>query len=152
MRFMLTSTYFQDGGFLLPRDTWDGEDFSPKLHWRHPPQRTQSFVLIMEDPDAPENQRTHWVLYDIPSQRTGLPEGSQGIGVSGQNDFDTVGYYGPSAAEEAGPHRYRFTLYALDVASLELAPGAEREKVECAMQLHVLGETRLHAHYEHPRA
>src|SRR5215469_15190060 len=60
----------------IPRKfTCDGPDASPKLAWSEPPAKTQSFALIMDDPDAPAGTWVHWVLYDLPSETRELAEG-----------------------------------------------------------------------------
>ncbi|PMP73666.1 MAG: YbhB/YbcL family Raf kinase inhibitor-like protein, partial [Roseiflexus castenholzii] len=76
MTFTLVSSSFREGG-AIPRDhTCDGADRSPPLRWEGAPP-TASYVLIMDDPDAPVGTFTHWVLYDIPGDRTELAEGEQ---------------------------------------------------------------------------
>ena len=53
----------------------DQDDISPELSWKSPPERTQSFALIAFDKDSPFGFKfTHWVLYDIPSDKRELPE------------------------------------------------------------------------------
>ncbi len=46
--------------------TCDGVDISPDLKWGNFPPETQSFVVIMDDPDAPLGTLTDWIEYDIP--------------------------------------------------------------------------------------
>jgi len=70
------------------------------------------------------------------------------VGVSGRNDFGRVGYGGPCPPPGDGPHRYFFTLYALDVESLGLSEGASRDQVEQALKDHVVGEAQLMGRYE----
>ncbi|MCS7263118.1 MAG: YbhB/YbcL family Raf kinase inhibitor-like protein, partial [Aquificaceae bacterium] len=76
--FVLQSSAFSNNG-NIPRDhTCDGADTSPPLSWSNAPQGTQSFVVIMEDPDAQQvagRVWTHWVIYDIPANRNSLPQG-----------------------------------------------------------------------------
>ena len=79
---------------------------------------TVKYAIICEDPDAPSGTWTHWVIFNIPSETTGLSEwimereelenGTK----QGLNDFGTVGYRGPCPPD--GTHRYYFTVYALD--------------------------------------
>ncbi len=134
-----------------PRFTCDGEDTSPALSWSDAPQDTQSYVLIVDDPDAPGGVFTHWVAYNIPTGAGSLPEGvekterPQSGGLQGRNDFGDIGYGGP--CPPSGPaHRYQFTLYALD-GLLDLGPGASKEDVLDAVQGHVLAEAQLVGSY-----
>jgi Raf kinase inhibitor-like YbhB/YbcL family protein len=141
--FQLASPAFADGADIPAVYTCDGPNRSPALHWTGAPAGTQSFSLIVDDPDAPIRTFTHWVLFDIPATQDDLPEGFQPgqVGTSGRNDFGRTGYGGP--CPPAGTHRYLFTLYALDVPSLGLKEGASRAEVERAMQGHVLGRGQL---------
>ncbi|MBA7709640.1 hypothetical protein ES703_118562 [subsurface metagenome] len=55
----VTSTAFQDGDKIPDNYTCQGQDISPPLAWSEPPEGTQSFALIMDDPDAPGGVFTH---------------------------------------------------------------------------------------------
>lgn len=114
-------------------------------------------MLICDDPDAPRGTWTHWVLYDLPSDVSGLPEGlptdkairveSGGTGHEarqGKNDFGKPGYGGP--CPPSGTHRYFFRLFALD-STTGLGPGATRQQVERAMEGHVLAQGQLMGRY-----
>ncbi|HXH06460.1 MAG TPA: YbhB/YbcL family Raf kinase inhibitor-like protein [Vicinamibacterales bacterium] len=150
MAFTLTSPAFADGAFIPVRYTCDGENLSPPLQWADPPSGTRSFVLIVDDPDAPAGTFTHWVLFDLPGAERHLPEAppQKTAGRSGRNDFGKQGYGGPCPPRGHGPHRYFFRLSALDVDSLKLAAGARRSEVEAAMKGHVLGAAQLMGRYE----
>lgn len=148
--FVLLSPAFEEGGTIPARYTCDGEDVSPELRWEGAPAETRSFALIMDDPDAPGGTFTHWVLFDIPANRTSLPEGVRPdeVGVSGRNSFGRTGYGGPCPPPGHGPHRYFFTLYALDIETLGLSAGAPRAEVEASMQGHVIGQASYMGRYE----
>src|SRR5438093_9758562 len=121
MTFTLTSPSFAEGEAIPVKHTCDGENKAPALRWEGAPA-AKSFVLIVDDPDAPGGTFTHWVLFDIPGAQRELPEGPAGVpGVGGANDFGKNGYGGPCPPRGA-PHRYYFTLSALDVPMLNLPP------------------------------
>jgi Raf kinase inhibitor-like YbhB/YbcL family protein len=147
MTFTLTSTAFAEGQTIPARYTCDGADVSPLLRWDGAPA-AQSFALIADDPDAPGGTFTHWVLFDIPAAQRELPEGQAtgALGVAGRNDFGKAGYGGPCPPRGA-PHRYIFTLSALDVATLNLPANASRSDVEAAMRGHILGQAQLMGRY-----
>lgn len=127
MAFELESEAFRNGGTIPERYTGTGENISPPLRWHGAPPGTQSFVLIMDDPDAPRGTFTHWLLWDLPAGINALPadvhRGGR-LGVAGRNDFGKLGYGGPLPPIGHGPHRYYFRLYALDVPELGLPEGA----------------------------
>ena len=145
----ISSVAFAQNGMIPAKYTCDGVNISPPLAWNGAPKAAKAFALIVNDPDAPSGDFTHWVLYDVPASANNLPESvpnedrAQG-GVQGMNDFGKVGYGGP--CPPSGTHRYQFTLYALD-APLGLAPRASRTQVEAAMHGHVLAQTQLTGKY-----
>ena len=151
MAFSISSPSFQNGKDIPKKFTCDAEDVSPALSWSDPPQGSKSFALIADDPDAPRGTWTHWVLFDLPSATTGLPEGAPKVGEltgggrQGRNDFPKIGYGGP-CPPPGKPHRYFFKLYALD-STLNLKAGASKQEVEQAMQNHILGKTELMGKY-----
>ncbi len=152
MNFSLSTKAFSAGGDIPAKYTCQGEDVSPALSWSEAPKHTQSFALLVTDPDAPSGDFTHWVLYDLPPVARQLPEavaaseqlpdGSR----QGVNGFRRTGYGGP--CPPAGKaHRYYFRLYALD-KKLDLAPGATRDALESAMKGHVLAQAELMGRYQ----
>lgn len=147
----LTSSAYSEGGNIPARYTGAGEDISPPLSWSDVPEGTESFVVIMDDPDAPMGTWVHWVIYDIPKSVTALDEGVPAKDVlpdgakQGVNDFRRIGYGGPYPPP--GPaHRYVTTLYALDGVP-NLGPGLDKASVLEAIEGHVLGTARLTGTY-----
>jgi Raf kinase inhibitor-like YbhB/YbcL family protein len=151
MALTVSSSAFQEGSEIPARYTCEGQDVSPALTWKEPPAGTQSFALIMDDPDAPGGVFTHWVLFNLPADSRGLseavptqpqlPDGS----LQGKNDFGRSGYGGP-CPPSGRPHRYQFTLYALD-QTLDLKVSASKKQVIDAMQGHILAQGRLTGTY-----
>lgn len=148
MAFTLTTSAFTEGGTIPAKFTCEGANVSPELSWSDAPASTRSYVLIVDDPDAPVGTFTHWVLFDIPADRASLAEGTGTVGVTGKNDFGRAGYGGPCPPRGHGPHRYYFTLYALDSATLKLKSGAGRREVETALRGHILAQAQYLGLYE----
>jgi Raf kinase inhibitor-like YbhB/YbcL family protein len=151
MSFELTSSAFSAGEAIPKKFTCDGPDVSPKLSWNYPPAKTQSFALIMDDPDAPVGTWVHWVLYDVPAEEKEVPEGvlkqeqlASGAR-QGRNDFGKIGYGGP-CPPPGKPHRYFFKLYGLDT-KLNLKSGATKAELERAMKGHILAQADLIGRY-----
>jgi hypothetical protein len=151
MSLAVTTTAFSPGGAIPKSYTCEGADASPDLSWSGAPVGVQSFALIADDPDAPVGTWTHWLIWNIPAQSTGLPKGvpkdeTLRDGTSqGRNDFRRVGYGGP-CPPPGKPHRYFFKVYALD-AKLDLRAGANRNELERAMKGHVLAQGELMGKY-----
>jgi len=150
MPFQLFSTAFAEGGWIPELHSCRGADISPPLEWKGEPEGTRSFVLIVDDPDAPAGTWNHWLLYDIPATIHNLPQASKPgkVGVSGQNDFGERGYSGPRPPKRHGPHRYFFKLLALGIDSVGLAAGVTREQLDQALDGKVLAEARYEGRFE----
>jgi len=108
-----------------------GQNVSPALSWSHAPAGTQSFALLVHDPDAPTGSGWwHWLVYDIPATVTSLPAGAGDpktkllppSALQGRTDFGTYAYGGP-CPPPGKLHHYHFRLYALKVPKLAEVPG-----------------------------
>jgi Raf kinase inhibitor-like YbhB/YbcL family protein len=132
------SDSFVDGGLIPKKYTGEGSEISPQLSWDDV-DGVKSWVLIADDPDAPEETYVHWVIFDLPRHKTSLQEGisgdkeSLGGGIEGVNSSGGPGYIGPYPP--SGTHRYYFKVYGLD-APLGLAEGATKEQVLAEMVKH----------------
>ena len=151
MTLEITSPAFPQAGSIPAAFSCEGRDISPALTWSEPPAGTQSFALIMDDPDAPVGTWVHWVIFNIPASARGLAEGiptdpQLGDGsIQGRTSAGTAGYHGP--CPPSGTHRYFFKLYALD-AELTLKAQATKDDLVRAMERHTLGEGRLMGTYK----
>ena len=155
MALTLKSSAFTHNGAIPRRYTCQGEDVSVPLAWSGAPPATKSFVLIVDDPDAPDPKAprmtwVHWVLYDLPptalALREGIKTGELPKGtLEGLNDWKRTGYGGP--CPPIGRHRYFHKLYALDT----LLPAVEsptKTDLEQAMKGHVLEKAELIGTYQ----
>ena len=148
----VSSPAFQEGDRIPAKYTCEGQDVSPLLAWSEPPVGTQSFALIVDDPDAPGGVFTHWVLFNIPSDSRELPEAVPtraqlpSGALQGENDFGKIGYGGP-CPPPGRPHRYQFALYALDQL-LDLKAGVSKKQLLDAMRGHILAQGQLTGTYE----
>ncbi|MFQ5737260.1 MAG: YbhB/YbcL family Raf kinase inhibitor-like protein [Thermodesulfobacteriota bacterium] len=154
MGFRIESPDFTEGGSIPERFSCDGEDISPQLAWDGAPEGTKSFVLTIEDPDAPMGTFVHWVVYDLPPSAHGLERGigSGPIGLDGtkggRTGFGHERYGGPCPPRGHGRHRYFFTIRALDIPGLGLPDGAGKGLIEKAVKGHVLAEASIMGVYE----
>ena len=142
----LRSDAFSDGESIPTKYTCEGEDVSPPLAWSGVPEDTVSLALICDDPDAPSGTFTHWVAWAIDPGAGGLAEG-EGAPREGSNGFGNDGYGGPCPPPGHGTHRYFFRLYALD-AEPSLEEGADKERLERAIETQKLAEAELVGTYE----
>ncbi|MCJ7571085.1 MAG: YbhB/YbcL family Raf kinase inhibitor-like protein [Candidatus Thermoplasmatota archaeon] len=108
----LSSPAFEDNKMIPSEYTCDGADISPPLSFSNIPENTKSLALIMDDPDAPIKTWVHWLIWNIPVNKTGLSKGENITYPQGKNDFGYLDYGRP--CPPYGTHRYFFKLYALD--------------------------------------
>ena len=143
------------GGPYPANYTADGRDISPPVSWTQGPPGTRSYVLVMQDPDAPAPEAAvHWLLYNIPAATTALPRylrneatPSKPLGAAqGPNFHGSLGYSGPRPPPGGPPHHYHLQVFALD-RPLRAPPGAALPVVERAMAGHVIARGDLAATY-----
>ena len=149
---MTLSGPWADGGSVPSRYTQAGGEISPALAWSQVPEGVTHFVLVVHDVDAlvgaTEDDLLHWLVWNIPGDATGLPEGvPQGpTRADGSRQISATGpdYRGPGAPASGPPHHYVFELYALDapvnVAATGMSPAETRAAVMAAMIGHIRGK------------
>jgi len=152
---------FEKDGPIPVQYVADGDNASPAIEWASAPQGTKSFVLVADDPDAAKPKPfTHWLAYDIPAATTKLREGIPGTPIlqepkemkQGANSMGSIGYTGPKPPVGDPAHHYHFQVFALDIETLGLEPGAKRDAVLKAMEGHVLGEGQIVGTFERKMA
>ena len=146
VKIEITSSAFRNGEAIPVDYSCNGKGISPSLTWTEPPAGTQSFALIMDDPNAPGGTWVHWVLYNIPASSRGLSEGlpadanlSDGS-VQGKTSAGSTGYHGP--CPPSGTHHYFFKLYALDTA-IPSSTNVDKKALLTAMDGHMLAGIQL---------
>jgi Raf kinase inhibitor-like YbhB/YbcL family protein len=152
-RLLVTSDAFGSGQSLDDKYTQNGEDVSPPLAWSKGPPGTQSYVVLTEDAGVDRHEPiSHWVVYDIPSTMTRLPQNVpteaklETGAMQGRNVRKAAGFIGPKPP--AGQtHPYHFEVFALNTR-LNLDPAkADRDAVVDAMKGHVLAAGELITNY-----
>ncbi len=146
----VTSKSIPADGSIPVDATCDGVDRSPELSWSAPPEGTKTLAVIVDDPDAPSGDFTHWLVFDIRPDVLSLPEGADPADVGatvGINSFHRPGYSGPCPPHGEW-HRYVFHVLALDT-TLEPRLGADRASLASAMSGHLLAEGALAGTFGH---
>lgn len=149
----VTSPALEAGEQVPTAFTCDGADRSPPLEIGDVPEDAGALAVVVDDPDAPGGTFTHWLLWNLPPDRTSIPENvpaepvvdSLGGARQGANDFGDTGYGGP-CPPSGEVHTYRFTASALD-GPLEVDPGASPDTVLPAIEDSRIGVGRLRAEY-----
>ncbi|MFW6200212.1 MAG: YbhB/YbcL family Raf kinase inhibitor-like protein [Gemmatimonadota bacterium] len=161
----LRSSAFDDGEEIPERNSAYGENVSPELSWSGIPDEAETLALVVRDPDAPSpSPFVHWVVYNIPADADGLPEGLPpnpvirspreiAGSIQGPTDAKRPGYFGPRPPAGHGTHHYIFTLYAVDAGSDELGleQGMHEGTLMDAVEDRILAEGELTGLYEKER-
>ncbi|MDZ7316042.1 MAG: YbhB/YbcL family Raf kinase inhibitor-like protein [candidate division KSB1 bacterium] len=155
MSLTITSSAFAHMGEIPSLYTCEGKDISPPLSWSGVPSGAKSLALIVDDPDAPDPAAprmtfVHWVLYNLPPNSNGLPEGVKSNELphgtlEGTSDYRRTGWGGP--CPPIGRHRYFFKLYALDTVLPDLKKPTKAELLK-AMEGHILAQAELIGTYQ----
>jgi len=148
----LTSPDFSAKGEIPTVHTCEGPDRAPGLAWTDAPAASKSFVLIVDDPDAPDPAApkmtwVHWVAFNLPASARAVAAGGTvpAGALDGLNDWKRTGWRGP--CPPIGRHRYFFKLYALDTMLPDLKRPTKAQ-VEKAMHGHVLAQAELVGTYQ----
>ncbi len=147
----VTSPAFAANAAIPTEHTCEGADTAPALAWTGAPAATQTFAVVVDDPDAPDPAApkqtwVHWVVTDLPAMTTGLPAGGAlpAGAVAGKNDFGKTTWGGP--CPPVGRHRYFFKVYALDIAIGK--PDITKRDLMTTMTGHVLAKGELIGTYQ----
>jgi Raf kinase inhibitor-like YbhB/YbcL family protein len=138
-----------------------GGNQSPALHWSGAPADTKSFVVTLFDKDERSTPSGwwHWEVYDLPKDTKSLPMNAGAVDSSslpkgaleGRTDLGEDAYHGPCPAAGDPPHRYVFTVYALNVEKLPVPKGSSGGMVTSIVSEHVISKAVFTAHYGRPK-
>ncbi|MDO9586492.1 MAG: YbhB/YbcL family Raf kinase inhibitor-like protein [Brevundimonas sp.] len=154
MAFTVTSKGFADGGPLPDAQVQAKGNRSPQLSWSGAPEGTKSFAVTCYDPDAPTGSGFwHWTVANIPADVTELVEGASSDGlppgsVEGRTDFGEPGFGGAAPPPGHGPHRYIFTVFAVDTERLDVTPENSGAVFGFNLHFHTLAKTSITGVYE----
>jgi Raf kinase inhibitor-like YbhB/YbcL family protein len=154
MTFVVTSTGIPDGGVLPDAQVQARGNRSPHLRWSGAPAGTKSYAVTCYDPDAPTGSGFwHWTVANIPAGVTELAEGASPAGlpegaVEGRTDFGEPGYGGAAPPPGHGPHRYIFTVFAVDTERLNVSPENSGAVFGFNLHFHTLARATVTGMYE----
>ncbi len=154
MTFTVTSTSFTDGSALPDAQVYAEGNRSPQLSWSGAPEGTRSFAITCFDPDAPTGSGFwHWTVANIPADVTALDEGASSAGlpkgaVEGRTDFGPPGFGGAAPPQGHGPHRYIFTVFAVDAERLDVTPDNSGAIFGFNLHFHTLARASITGIYE----
>jgi Raf kinase inhibitor-like YbhB/YbcL family protein len=134
-----------------------GKDISPPVTWSDAPPGVLSYVVIMQDADAPGGPATHWIAYNIPGTAQGLSRGMRNRSeptspagtMQGINYAGGVGYIGPKPPSGDKPHHYHIQVFALD-RTIKVKPKSDLDQVLMGMDGRVLAEGEVVAVFAAP--
>lgn len=133
-----------------------GANHSPALGWRNTPAGTKSFALTVYDPDAATGSGWwHWVVINIPPTITRLPEAAGNPNlrllpsevVQVATDFGQPGFGGACPPVGDKPHKYIFTVFALNTEKIELPKHATAALAGFMINAHLIDKVSVTAIY-----
>jgi Raf kinase inhibitor-like YbhB/YbcL family protein len=144
--FTIRAASLTPGSVLPDVYTCKGASESPEVAWDGIPPGTKSLALILDDPDAPDGRFTHWLVFNIPPDSSGLTRAQPNAKVlangaqQGETSAGSRGYY-PPCPPIGTTHRYVFRLYAVDMDITQ--PTADRESIDWALTGHTIAKTEF---------
>ena len=144
--FIIRAASLTPGSVLPDVYTCKGASESPEVAWDGIPPGTKSLALILDDPDAPDGRFTHWLVFNIPPDSSGLTRAQPNAKVlangaqQGETSTGSRGYY-PPCPPIGTTHRYVFRLYAVDMDITQ--PTADRESIDWALTGHTIAQTEF---------
>ncbi len=130
-----------------------GKNISPQLSWDNAPKGTKSFAITMYDPDAPTGSGWwHWVVFNIDNSVDNIKAGAStksmpAAAIEISNSFSIKGYGGACPPAGAKPHRYVFTVYALDIKKINQSADARAELIGFFLNSHAIAKASIMAYY-----
>lgn len=156
----VTSSSFEHNQPIPLRNSAYGDNLSPALSWSGAPEGTSSFALVLADESVPmPGGFVHWVIYNIPGNAMGLPEGipsaaatvTEPAGIAGtlqgRMGMNNPGYFGPRPPAGNPPHNYVFTVYAIG-PDIDFAEGLNRNELMQAIEGHIVGQGSITGTYQ----
>ena len=143
----ITSPAFAQNSQIPQKYTCKGENISPPLNITGVPEGAKSLVLILHDPDAPNGDFTHWLVWNIPSNTATINENSAPSGaIEGTNGAGKTGYMGP--CPPSGTHHYLFEIYALDY-EIQAPNTTDQPSLRNMLEGHLLSKDTLTGLFGH---
>ena len=157
MTFSVTSNDLTDGGTLPDAQVYAKGNVSPHLKWSGAPEGTKSFAITCYDPDAPTGSGFwHWTVANIPADVTELEAGAGAVdgaklpsgAIQGRTDFGQPGFGGAAPPAGHGPHRYIFTVFAVDTDRLDVVADNSGAVFGFNLHFHTLAKASITGIYE----
>lgn len=144
--FAVSSSAIGKDGMIPTEFTCDGQSASPPIQWKDAPEGTKSFALSLWH-TAPDQEKSYWLVYNIPPTVDHLDKNDKKTGTVGLNDKKKAAY-DPMCSKGPGVKKYHITIYALS-SEVKLAKGSDnRANLLKAIKGITLAEKTLDFQYE----
>ena len=137
----IESDIFINNGKIPVEYTCDGNGIQPPLKISDVPAEAKSLAFIVDDPDAPNGDFVHWIIWNIDPktliiENNNVPTGA----VEGYTSLNKSGFIPP--CPPSGIHHYNFKLYALDTI-LSIPKSSNKVNLIRAMNKHIINNVTL---------
>lgn len=142
----VTSSSVDATGNIAVECTCDGASASPSVRWQGAPEGTKFYAMSLWH-TAPDQEKSYWLVYNIPASVTELPKNARNIGITGLNDRREA-TYDPMCSKGPGLKKYHITVYALSEEPKVAAGKVTRASLREAIKNITLAEGTLDFQYE----
>ena len=143
---VISSSAIGRDGRISAEFTCDGQSASPPIEWKGAPSGTKSFAISLWH-TAPDQEKSYWLVYNIPATVDHLDKNDKTTGTVGLNDKKKASY-DPMCSKGPGAKTYHITVYALS-SEVKLTKGSDnRAALLKAIKDITLAETTLDFVYE----
>ncbi|MFO1004943.1 MAG: YHYH protein [Planctomycetaceae bacterium] len=142
----VSSSSVDDDGMLSIDCTCDGKRQSPAVEWQDAPEGTNAFAVSLWH-NAPDQEKSYWLVYNIPVDTTSIAQNAKPDGTVGLNDRRRA-EFDPMCSKGPGIKTYHITVFALS-QKVDLRPDqASRSDLLEVIQGKILAEGTLDFQYE----
>lgn len=137
----IESDIFVNNGKIPVEYTCDGNGIQIPLKISDVPTEAKSLAFIVDDPDAPNGDFVHWIIWNIDPkiliiENSNIPN----CAIEGYTSLNKSGWVAP--CPPSGIHHYNFKLYALDTI-LSISKFSNKTDLVRAMDKHIINNATL---------
>jgi len=136
----IESDVFVNNGKIPVRYTCNGEGMQIPIKISDVPKDAKSLALIVDDPDAPNGDFVHWVVWNIDPKTLVIENNNISGATEGYTSLGKPGWVAP--CPPSGIHHYNLKLFALDTL-LSMPKSSGKADLIRAMEGHIIDNAVL---------
>ncbi len=128
---------FKDGGHIPDIYSCEWNNINPPIKIEKLPENTKTLAIIVDDPDAPNGDWVHWVVWNIKPENIKENCSWKWEFEEWINSWDIQWYDWPCPPKWHWIHHYHFKIYALNTI-LDLSNSTNKQDLEKAMSENII--------------